>query len=52
MLTNVTFSESKTASKVLSELKIWLEQPLPGGLPGWILNKTFRENLRVALLGG
>ena len=37
---------------VLGHLHIWHESPIPGGLPGWKLNATFKENLRVAILGG
>jgi len=40
------------AVKPLGELRIWHESPIPGGLPGWKLNLTFKENLRVAILGG
>ena len=45
-------SDSIVATKALSDLKVWIEQPLPGGLPGWLLNDTFRKNLKIALLGG
>ncbi|PIK59181.1 hypothetical protein BSL78_03878 [Apostichopus japonicus] len=36
----------------LSGLRVWQDTPLPGGLPGWQLNKIFRENIKVALIGG
>ncbi|XP_041371329.1 general transcription factor IIH subunit 4-like [Gigantopelta aegis] len=36
----------------LSDLHVWHELPLPGGMPGWLLNNTFRTNMRIALLGG
>ncbi|KAJ8962835.1 hypothetical protein NQ318_001235 [Aromia moschata] len=39
-------------SKVLSELSVWQEATIPGGLLGWILSPTFKKNLKVALLGG
>ena len=45
-------SEHRQATKILSELRVWQEQGMAGGLPGWILNRTFRQNLKVALLGG
>ncbi|PRD25915.1 UNVERIFIED_CONTAM: Gtf2h4 [Trichonephila clavipes] len=38
--------------EALCELHIYMEAPVPGGLPGWILNTTFRKNLKIALLGG
>ncbi|XP_037698994.1 general transcription factor IIH subunit 4 isoform X2 [Choloepus didactylus] len=37
---------------LLSGLRIWHTQLLPGGLQGLILNPVFRQNLRIALLGG
>ncbi|XP_033122552.1 general transcription factor IIH subunit 4-like [Anneissia japonica] len=40
------------ASRVLSDLRIWHDRTLPGGLAGWILNPIFRNNLKTALLGG
>ncbi|EFA07302.1 general transcription factor IIH subunit 4 [Tribolium castaneum] len=39
-------------SKVLSELSVWQEAAIPGGLLGWILSVTFKKNLKIALLGG
>lgn len=38
--------------QVLSALSVWHDAPIPGGLPGWILNSTFKRNLKTALLGG
>lgn len=38
--------------EVLSELRVWQEASLPGGLTGWILNPTFKKNMKIALLGG
>uniref|UniRef100_K1PW55 General transcription factor IIH subunit 4 n=1 Tax=Magallana gigas TaxID=29159 RepID=K1PW55_MAGGI len=46
------FREHKFAAKVLSELRVWHEQQMQGGLLGWVLNGTFRSNMKVALLGG
>ncbi|XP_022089070.1 general transcription factor IIH subunit 4-like isoform X2 [Acanthaster planci] len=42
----------KKAVQVLSDLRVWHDQTLPGGLPGWQLNPIFRTNLRITLLGG
>lgn len=39
-------------SGVLSELCVWQEAGIPGGLLGWILSITFKRNLKIALLGG
>ncbi|VEN54900.1 unnamed protein product [Callosobruchus maculatus] len=39
-------------SKVLTELSLWQEAAIPGGLLGWILSPTFKRNLKIALLGG
>ncbi|XP_078271788.1 general transcription factor IIH subunit 4 [Rhinoraja longicauda] len=33
-------------------LRLWHSQQLPGGLQGLVLNPIFKENLRIALLGG
>lgn len=38
------------AVQVIKSLKLWSETP--GGLPGWILNDTFRKGLRSCFLGG
>ncbi|XP_046387995.1 general transcription factor IIH subunit 4 [Ischnura elegans] len=38
--------------QILNELRVWQEAAIPGGLPGWILNPTFKKNLKIALLGG
>ncbi|XP_064201722.1 general transcription factor IIH subunit 4 [Anguilla rostrata] len=37
---------------VLMGLRMWHSQQLQGGLQGLLLNPVFKENLRVALLGG
>uniref|UniRef100_K7FGW7 General transcription factor IIH subunit 4 n=1 Tax=Pelodiscus sinensis TaxID=13735 RepID=K7FGW7_PELSI len=38
--------------ELLLGLRLWHTQLLPGGLQGLVLNPIFKENLRVALLGG
>ncbi|KAG8222518.1 hypothetical protein J437_LFUL004554 [Ladona fulva] len=38
--------------QILSELRVWQEAAIPGGLPGWILNPVFKKNTKIALLGG
>uniref|UniRef100_A0A8C9YH21 General transcription factor IIH subunit 4 n=1 Tax=Sander lucioperca TaxID=283035 RepID=A0A8C9YH21_SANLU len=37
---------------VLTGLRLWHSQQLQGGLQGYILNPVFKDNLRIALLGG
>lgn len=37
---------------VLAGLRLWHSQQLQGGLQGYILNPVFKDNLRMALLGG
>ncbi|KAF7283905.1 hypothetical protein GWI33_022736 [Rhynchophorus ferrugineus] len=44
--------EHNYVTKVLTELNVWTEGSLPGGLLGWILSHTFKRNLKIALLGG
>ncbi|CAI9578958.1 unnamed protein product [Staurois parvus] len=44
--------EHEENTHILSGLRLWHTQQLPGGLQGFILNSIFRENLRIALLGG
>lgn len=46
------YREHTHVCQVLSDLFVWHEAPIPGGLPGWILNSTFKRNLKTALLGG
>ena len=48
----VSSSEHKLSTRALTDLRIWYEQPLPGGMQGWILNTTFKANMKTALLGG
>lgn len=45
-------SDYKVAINTLTSLRIWNESALPGGLTGWMLNPTFRHNLKIGLLGG
>ncbi|XP_063225175.1 general transcription factor IIH subunit 4 isoform X2 [Bacillus rossius redtenbacheri] len=44
--------EHAAVVKILSDLRVWQEAAIPGGLPGWILNVTFKKNMKIALLGG
>ncbi|XP_047031034.1 general transcription factor IIH subunit 4 isoform X1 [Helicoverpa zea] len=44
--------EQAKACEALSELSVWQEAPIPGGMPGWMLAQSFKKNLKVALLGG
>ncbi|XP_029441080.1 general transcription factor IIH subunit 4 isoform X1 [Rhinatrema bivittatum] len=44
--------EHEENTHILSGLRLWHAQQLPGGRQGLILNPIFKENLRVALLGG
>ncbi|XP_068123436.1 general transcription factor IIH subunit 4 isoform X1 [Hyperolius riggenbachi] len=44
--------EHEENTQILSGLRLWHTQQLPGGLQGFILNTIFKENLRIALLGG
>uniref|UniRef100_A0A7D9N0C6 General transcription factor IIH subunit 4 n=1 Tax=Xenopus tropicalis TaxID=8364 RepID=A0A7D9N0C6_XENTR len=46
------FKEHEENTQVLTGLRLWHTQQLPGGLQGLILNPIFRENLKIALLGG
>ena len=40
------------ANEALTELGVWQETSMPGGLPAWILKDTFRNNLKIVLTGG
>ncbi|CAG2119225.1 unnamed protein product, partial [Medioppia subpectinata] len=44
--------EHLEASEVLTKLNVWKSQTLQTGLPGWLLNQSFRDSLKTALLGG
>lgn len=37
---------------MLTGLRLWHSQQLQGGLQGIVLNRVFKDNLRIALLGG
>jgi len=43
---------SKAAQDTLSSLRVWKETSMHGGLTSWLLNATFRTNLKMALAGG
>ncbi|KAL4218784.1 General transcription factor IIH subunit 4 [Mactra antiquata] len=51
-INNRHINEHHICTRALSDLRIWYEQPLPGGMQGWILNSTFKTNMKTALLGG
>jgi len=42
--------EVTEVAESLIELRVWHEEQLPGGLPGWVLSHVFRKNMRVCLL--
>jgi transcription initiation factor TFIIH subunit 4 len=44
--------KSGESTSALSDLGLWQETSMPGGLPAWILDKTFRSNLKIVLIGG
>lgn len=44
--------QAKESATYLTELRIWEEAAMPGGLPAWILDRVFRSNLKIALVGG
>ena len=44
--------QSQEMKERLSSLKLWNSTKMPGGLEAWLLNGTFRANLRMALSGG
>jgi transcription initiation factor TFIIH subunit 4 len=45
-------SENLASCEALTELKIWSESSISGGLIAWDLNASFKRNLKVAWLGG
>lgn len=45
-------NRAQEANDGLNELGIWKEASMPGGLPAWILDNTFRTNLKIVLVGG
>ena len=40
------------STEELTTLGVWKEASMPGGLPAWILDVTFRKNLKIVLTGG
>lgn len=40
------------AQESLTGLRVWYSSSMPGGLSAWVLNNTFRTNLKMALTGG
>lgn len=44
------YSEQVSACEKLTQLRVWTEQQLPGGLIAFNLNANFRENFQKALL--
>ena len=45
-------SSLSQANTALTDLGVWQEASMPGGLPAWILKNTFRQNLKIVLTGG
>lgn len=37
---------------MLSDLGVWRSTAIRGGLPAWELTPTFKQNLKISLLGG
>ena len=44
--------ECDRAKESLSGLRLWQGTKMPGGMEAWMLNGTFRANLKMALSGG
>ncbi|XP_014241773.1 general transcription factor IIH subunit 4 [Cimex lectularius] len=44
--------EHNNVANVLSDLHVWQEVSIPGGLPAWFLNPVFKKNFKCALVGG
>ena len=44
--------QSNETKERLTSLKLWHSTKMPGGMEAWLLNGTFRANLRMALSGG
>ncbi|XP_023344545.1 general transcription factor IIH subunit 4 [Eurytemora carolleeae] len=44
--------QNKLAQDTLTSLRVWKETSMSGGLRSWLLNPTFRSNLKMALTGG
>ena len=45
-------ADATDASAALTDLGLWIETSISGGLSSWVLYKVFRENLKIALTGG
>ncbi len=45
-------TQALESAEELTTLGVWREAAMPGGLPAWILDVTFRKNLKVVLMGG
>ncbi|CAB0017209.1 unnamed protein product [Nesidiocoris tenuis] len=45
-------AEANEVTQVLSDLRVWHETSIPGGLPAWELNPVFKKNFKNSLLGG
>lgn len=50
--TALSCREHDECVSVLAGLRLWHSQHLQGGLQGYLLNPVFKENLKMALLGG
>ena len=49
---HVGAKSAASATEALEALGVWQETAMPGGLTAWILDQTFRKNLKVVLVGG
>ena len=47
----LTKSRGRVNNGTNINLQIWKEASMPGGLKSWLLNPTFRSNLKMALTG-
>ena len=45
-------NQALESTEELTTLGVWKEAAMPGGLPAWILDVTFRKNLKIVLTGG
>ncbi|RWS14417.1 General transcription factor IIH subunit 4-like protein [Dinothrombium tinctorium] len=51
-VTQSALKEHNETIEMLKSLRIWSDAQVPGGLPAFLVNSTFRNSLKVALLGG
>ncbi|RWS25880.1 General transcription factor IIH subunit 4-like protein, partial [Leptotrombidium deliense] len=51
-VTQSSLKEHNDTIDIMKQLRIWSDAQMPGGLPGFLVNSTFRNSLKVALLGG